>query len=38
MVFARILDPDGSGTQLVHSMVTDLRSGGMAGGSGEQVA
>jgi trimethylamine--corrinoid protein Co-methyltransferase len=36
MVFAWVLDPDARAVYGARPMVTDLRSGGMAGGSGEQ--
>jgi trimethylamine--corrinoid protein Co-methyltransferase len=37
MVFAWVLDPDVRAIYGARPMVTDLRSGGMAGGSGEQA-
>jgi len=37
MIFAGLLDPDARAIYGARPMVTDLRSGGMAGGSGEQA-
>ena len=37
MIFAWVIDPDARAIYGARPMVTDLRSGGMAGGSGEQA-